>query len=152
MAYGPYSYSVSVDDDDYIDVYKDGEQRKTTMAVIKDYIESAGFTNVGDLSAANLSATSDVTAGGNVVTDAIISATADTDITITPDGTGVVDFGTVIQLPAATVATLPATPAVGMIGRVTDADTPAVGSTVAGSGAAAALVWYNGTNWTVIGI
>jgi len=50
-----------------------------------------------------------------------------------------------------TVATLP-TPTVGMIARVTDADTPAVGSTVVGSGAAAALVWYNGSNWTVIGI
>lgn len=53
---------------------------------------------------------------------------------------------------AHTVATLPGTPTVGMIARVTDAAAPAVGSTVAGSGAAAALVWYNGTNWTVIGV
>jgi hypothetical protein len=53
---------------------------------------------------------------------------------------------------ARTVATLPATPLVGQMARVTDADTPAVGSTVAGGGAAAALVWYNGANWTVIGV
>jgi hypothetical protein len=53
---------------------------------------------------------------------------------------------------AYTVATLPGTPVVGMIARVTDATAPAVGSTVAGGGAAAALVWYNGTNWTVIGV
>jgi hypothetical protein len=53
---------------------------------------------------------------------------------------------------AYTVATLPGTPVVGMIARVTDADAPSVGSTVTGSGAAAALVWYNGANWTVIGV
>lgn len=51
---------------------------------------------------------------------------------------------------AFTVATLP-TGAVGMVARVTDADTPAVGSTVTGGGASAALVWYNGTNWVVTG-
>ena len=49
------------------------------------------------------------------------------------------------------VADLPSGP-VGMIARVTDATTPAVGSTVTGGGAAAALCWYNGTNWTVIGV
>jgi hypothetical protein len=49
------------------------------------------------------------------------------------------------------VADLPTGP-VGMIARVTDATTPAVGSTVTGGGAAAALCWYNGTNWTVIGV
>jgi hypothetical protein len=53
---------------------------------------------------------------------------------------------------ALTVATLPGTPTVGMMARVTDADAPAVGSTVVGGGAAAALCWYNGTNWTVIGV
>jgi len=53
---------------------------------------------------------------------------------------------------SSTVAGLPASPAVGMLTRVTDATAPAVGSTVAGGGAAAALVWWNGTNWTVIGV
>ncbi len=53
---------------------------------------------------------------------------------------------------AYTVATLPGTPVAGMIARVTDATAPAVGSTVAGGGAAAALVWYNGANWSVIGV
>jgi hypothetical protein len=50
-----------------------------------------------------------------------------------------------------TVAGLP-TPSTGMIARVTDALTPAIGSTVAGGGAAYALVNYNGANWTVIGV
>jgi hypothetical protein len=53
---------------------------------------------------------------------------------------------------AHTVATLPGTPAVGMIARVTNATAPVVGTTVAGGGAAAALVWYNGANWSVIGV
>jgi hypothetical protein len=52
---------------------------------------------------------------------------------------------------AYTVATLP-TPATGMIARVTDATAPVIGATVAGGGAAYALVNYNGANWTVIGV
>ena len=60
--------------------------------------------------------------------------------------------GSVRVVTALTVATLPATPSVGMIARVTDATTPAVGSTVTGGGAAAALVWYNGSTWSVIGV
>jgi hypothetical protein len=60
--------------------------------------------------------------------------------------------GSVRVVTALTVATLPGTPAVGMIARVTDATAPVVGMTVAGGGAAAALVWYNGTAWSVIGV
>jgi hypothetical protein len=58
--------------------------------------------------------------------------------------------GSVEIATALTVATLPTSPAVGMIARVTDANAPAIGSTVAGGGAANALVWYNGANWTVL--
>jgi hypothetical protein len=50
-----------------------------------------------------------------------------------------------------TVASLP-TPTTGMVARVTDALAPAIGTTVAGGGAAYALVNYNGANWTVIGV
>ena len=49
------------------------------------------------------------------------------------------------------VASLP-TPTTGMIARVTNALAPTIGSTVVGGGAAYALVNYNGTNWTVIGV
>lgn len=52
---------------------------------------------------------------------------------------------------AYTVAALPAG-TVGFIARVTDALAPAVGTTVANGGSAAALVWYNGANYTVIGV
>jgi len=41
---------------------------------------------------------------------------------------------------------------VGQIARVTDASAPVIGSTVLGGGGTAALCWYNGTNWTVIGV
>ncbi len=60
--------------------------------------------------------------------------------------------GSVRVVTGLTVATLPGTPAVGMIARVTDATAPAVGSTVTGGGAANALCWYNGSNWTVLGV
>ena len=60
--------------------------------------------------------------------------------------------GSVRVSTALTVATLPGTPLVGMMARVTNATTPVVGMTVTGGGAAAALCWYNGANWTVIGV
>jgi hypothetical protein len=53
---------------------------------------------------------------------------------------------------ALTVATLPSSPVVGMLARVTDADAPTLGVTVVGGESDNALVWYNGTNWTVIGV
>ena len=77
----------------------------------------------------------------------------DIPLNLTAAGTGTVKVNSVAEVAvSSTVAGLPATPAVGMLTRVTDATAPAVGSTVAGGGAAAALVWYNGTNWTVIGV
>lgn len=63
------------------------------------------------------------------------------------------NFDDVVRLAnGVTVANLPGTPTVGMVARVTDASSPVIGSTVTGGGAAAALVWYNGSNWTVIGV
>lgn len=50
-----------------------------------------------------------------------------------------------------TFATLPAIPALGMFGVVTDSNTNTWGASVAGGGADTVLVWYNGTNWTVYG-
>jgi hypothetical protein len=74
-------------------------------------------------------------------------------LNLTAAGTGTVKVNSVAEVAvSSTVAGLPATPAVGMLTRVTDASAPAVGSTVAGGGAAAALVWWNGSNWTVIGV
>jgi hypothetical protein len=60
--------------------------------------------------------------------------------------------GSVRVVRALTVATLPGTPLAGMIARVSDANAPVIGTTVAGGGAAYALVNYNGANWTVIGV
>ncbi len=51
-----------------------------------------------------------------------------------------------------TVASLPAAGPVGRVFRVSDANAPAVGSAVAGGGLAPALVWHNGTTWTVLGV
>jgi hypothetical protein len=71
------------------------------------------------------------------------------------DGTNrlVVDtIGSLQVATALTVATLPPSPLVGMIARVTDASVPTAGSTVTGGGSANALCWYNGTSWTVLGV
>jgi hypothetical protein len=50
-----------------------------------------------------------------------------------------------------TFATLPSSPVAGMIGYITNCNTTTWGATAAGGGANPVLVWYNGTNWTVMG-
>lgn len=50
------------------------------------------------------------------------------------------------------VGSLNASPTTGEIQSVTDALAPAVGVAVASGGSAKALVWYNGAQWTVIGV
>ena len=74
-------------------------------------------------------------------------------LNLTAAGTGTIKVNSVAEVVvSSTVAGLPAAPVVGMLTRVTDATAPAVGVTVTGGGAAAALVWYNGTAWSVIGV
>lgn len=91
---------------------------------------------------------------GNVVLGAsygyLIFSTDTTAKKFQFDGTG----GSILYLSTGkTVGNLGTpTPAVGDIARVTDANAPSVGATVANGGSAAALVWYNGSNWTVIGV
>ena len=50
------------------------------------------------------------------------------------------------------IASLNASPTTGEIQSVTDANAPTLGATVASGGSAKALVWWNGANWTVIGV
>jgi hypothetical protein len=77
----------------------------------------------------------------------------DIPLNLTAAGTGTIQVNSVAEVVvSSTVAGLPAAPVVGMLTRVTDATAPAVGSTVAGGGAAAALCWYNGASWSVIGV
>jgi hypothetical protein len=74
-------------------------------------------------------------------------------LNLTAAGTGTIKVNSVAEVVvSSTVAGLPAAPVVGMLTRVTDATAPVVGMTVAGGGAAAALCWYNGANWSVIGV
>jgi hypothetical protein len=74
-------------------------------------------------------------------------------LNLTAAGTGTVKVNSVAEVVvSSTVAGLPAAPVVGMLTRVTDATAPVAGMTVAGGGAAAALCWYNGANWSVIGV
>lgn len=49
-------------------------------------------------------------------------------------------------------ASLPASPTVGMKRCITDSNTVVWGATIAGGGANKVLAWFNGTNWTVVGI
>jgi hypothetical protein len=77
----------------------------------------------------------------------------DIPLNLTAAGTGTIKVNSVAEVVvSSTVAGLPAAPVVGMLTRVTDATAPVVGMTVAGGGAAAALCWYNGANWSVVGV
>jgi hypothetical protein len=54
-------------------------------------------------------------------------------------------------VPPLTFATLPSSPAAGMMSYITDSNTSTHGATAAAGGANKVMVWYNGTNWTVMG-
>jgi hypothetical protein len=86
--------------------------------------------------------------------DSGLYSPADNSVAVATDGAErlrIKSAGEIRCVTALTVGTLPAGE-VGDIARVTDATAPAVGSTVSGGGAANALCWYNGSNWTVIGV
>ena len=108
------------------------------------------FTNASNYVRAALSSTS------TAVTLAAETAGTGADnipLNLTAAGTGTIKVNSVAEVVvSSTVAGLPAAPVVGMLTRVTDATAPVVGTTVAGGGAAAALCWYNGANWSVIGV
>lgn len=55
-------------------------------------------------------------------------------------------------LQGVTYANRPATPAIGMIVCITDSNTATWGATIAGGGANNVIAFYNGTNWTVVGV
>ena len=123
-------------------------QRRTTNA--QTFRVYGTYTDASNYVRAALSSTS------TAVTLAAETAGTGADnipLNLTAAGTGTVKVNSVAEVVvSSTVAGLPAAPVVGMLTRVTDATTPVVGMTVAGGGAAAALVWYNGTAWSVIGV
>jgi hypothetical protein len=123
-------------------------QRRTTNA--QTFRVYGTFTDASNFVRAALSSTS------TAVTLAAQTAGTGADdipLNLTAAGTGTVKVNSVAEVVvSSTVAGLPATPVVGMLTRVTDATAPVVGMTVAGGGAAAALCWYNGASWSVIGV
>lgn len=123
-------------------------QRRTTNA--QTFRCYGTYTDASNYVRAALSSTSTAV---TLAAETAGTGADDIPLNLTAAGTGTVKVNSVVEVVvSSTVAGLPAAPAVGMLTRVTDATAPAVGSTVAGGGAAAALVWYNGTNWTVIGV
>jgi hypothetical protein len=116
----------------------------------KGYRIYGAWTNASNYVRAALSSTS------TAVTLAAETAGTGADnipLNLTAAGTGTIKANSVAEVVvSSTVAGLPAAPVVGMLTRVVDATAPAVGMTVAGGGAAAALVWYNGAKWSVIGV
>lgn len=56
------------------------------------------------------------------------------------------------RMTAVAYASLPASPVMGDLYVVTDSNTATWGATIAGGGANVVLAWFNGTNWTVVGV
>ncbi len=67
------------------------------------------------------------------------------------DVSGTLGLTTLAVNPVA-IAGLPGTPTTGMIAAVNNALAPVVGTPVAGTGAAPALVWWNGAAWNVFAV
>jgi hypothetical protein len=123
------------------------QRRSTNAQTFRCY---GTFTDASNYVRAALSSTSTAV---TLAAETAGTGADDIPLNLTAAGAGTVKVNSVAEVAvSSTVANLPAAPAVGMLTRVTDATAPAVGSTVAGGGAAAALVWYNGANWTVIGV
>jgi hypothetical protein len=123
-------------------------QRRTTNA--QTFRVYGTFTDASNHVRAALSSTSTAV---TLAAETAGTGADDIPLNLTAAGTGTVKVNSVAEVVvSSTVAGLPAAPVVGMLTRVTDATAPVVGMTVAGGGAAAALVWYNGANWSVIGV
>ena len=123
-------------------------QRRTTNAQTSRVYGT--YTDASNYVRAALSSTSTAV---TLAAETAGTGADDIPLNLTAAGTGTVKVNSVAEVVVSSiVAGLPAAPVVGMLTRVTDATAPAVGSTVAGGGAAAALVWYNGANWSVIGV
>ena len=123
-------------------------QRRTTNAqtfrVYGTYTDASNYVRVALSSSSTAVTLAAETAG---------TGADNIPLNLTAAGTGTVKVNSVAEVVvSSTVAGLPTAPVVGMLTRVTDATAPAVGVTVTGGGAAAALVWYNGANWSVIGV
>lgn len=98
---------------------------------------------------ANITGTFHTTNAIGLLVENVTSATNNYAI---QTGAGMVSLGDVLKLSSVAIASLPATPATGMVMGVTDSLAPVIGSTVASGGAAPALVWYNGANWKVFAV
>ncbi len=123
-------------------------QRRTTNA--QTFRCYGTYTDASNYVRAALSSTSTAV---TLAAETAGTGADDIPLNLTAAGTGTIKVNSVAEVVvSSTVAGLPATPVVGMLTRVTDATAPAVGSTVTGGGAAAALCWYNGANWSVIGV
>jgi hypothetical protein len=123
-------------------------QRRTTNA--QTFRVYGTFTDASNYVRAALSSTSTAV---TLAAETAGTGADDIPLNLTAAGTGTIKVNSVAEVVvSSTVAGLPAAPVVGMLTRVTDATAPVVGMTVAGGGAAAALCWYNGASWSVIGV
>jgi hypothetical protein len=123
-------------------------QRRTTNS--QTFRVYGTFTDASNHVRAALSSTSTAV---TLAAETAGTGADDIPLNLTAAGIGTIKVNSVAEVVvSSTVAGLPAAPVVGMLTRVTDATAPAVGVTVVGGGAAAALCWYNGASWSVIGV
>jgi hypothetical protein len=142
----------NLDDPSDLTLFRDAAdtlaQRRTTNAQTSRVYGT--YTDASNYVRAALSSTSTAV---TLAAETAGTGADDIPLNLTAAGTGTIKVNSVAEVVvSSTVAGLPAAPVVGMLTRVTDATAPAVGSTVTGGGAAAALCWYNGANWSVVGV
>ena len=92
-------------------------------------------------------------------TDSTSAGAGTQDLRLTRQAAGVLKVASGVSTQAGTIlhdpktfANLPGSPSHGMVAAITDSSTIVWGATASGGGSNKVLVFYNGTNWTVIGI
>ncbi len=126
-------------------------QTVTFQGVVAGTSNTAGAnaTIVGSLATGNAASGSLVFQTGVVGSSGTTVQTPGAALTL--NGSQNALFGALAILKNYTVLTLP-TGIQGAVAYVTDALAPTLGATVVTGGAAKAMVWYNGANWTVTGV
>jgi hypothetical protein len=110
-------------------------------------------TDVMEMVTTNLNADMELLVDSGTLVGRSTSQRGDAEI-ITPEAPLVIDGGMLKLQPVAatTFNQLPSSPQPGVIRQVTDSTTQIPGATVSGGGSFRVLCWFNGANWTVIGV
>ena len=133
----------------------------SNVNVSSNLFVSVNATITNSITSSSLTTSANVTAG-NLTTSGRLSVTGNSNVGLNSNVGGILSVtGNIVCVSSVQASKLLCgstdtgnlgTPVLGAIQVVTNATSPTIGNVIAGGGTAKALVWYNGSNWTVIGV